>query len=464
MIDPINPPPGSLGMSIACSRIVSITTTSSVATPAATSHAPNHLPTLAMSETHWISSHLGGYSAHARGQARRSTRGDLMRQPRHLPALALGSALTLLSVSACMEPQPAPTLPERPSTEFRVDTLAEGLDKPWSVAPLPDGGALITEKPGTVKRLSPDGGLTTLTGGPTPYYVDDPQSQAGLFDVVLAPDFEASNRIFLSSAVGTPEDNATALFAATLREDRIIGLTEIFRATSKDTNAHYGAKIVAHPDGTVFLTTGDAFTLREEAQSADSTLGKVVRVGADGAIPSDNPELGDGTGPTAVWSLGHRNVQGLALDPATGELWEHEHGPRGGDELNLIAVGANYGWPIVTAGTDYNGLRISPFETSAEAGGGFTDPVHGWTPSIAASGLVIYRGDLFPEWQGDALVGALAGRSLRRIDLEDGASVGEEKLLADLDARIRDVREAPDGSVWILTNEDNSRLLRLAPK
>ena len=372
--------------------------------------------------------------------------------------LLLGMA-AVAALSACMEPQVAPDLPKRPSTEFTLTELAMGLDAPWSVMPLPDGGAVITEKSGGILRVSPDGSVAEVSGGPTPYYVDSGNSQAGLFDIVPARDFASTGNVFISSSYGTAEANGTALYTARLDGVTLEGLTEIFRSTPKDTNAHYGAKIVALPDGTVALSTGDGFVYRELAQSPDNTMGKVIRVNADGSIPADNP-FGN-----AVWSLGHRNVQGLALDPSTGELWEHEHGPRGGDELNLIKRGANYGWPVVTTGTDYNGLRISPFESAD----GFAPFVHDWVPSVAPSGLVIYRGALFPEWQGDALVGALAGKSLRRVDLENGQSAGEEIILADLGVRIRDVREAPDGSVWVLTNETSEdgfpagRLLRLAP-
>ena len=365
-----------------------------------------------------------------------------------MAAVSVGAMLA----SACLEPQPAPNVAERPSTEFEVTELAGGFDLPWSVAPLPDGGALVTERKGTMKRVSPDGGVADVSGAPAVYFA--PGGQAGLFDVVLDPGFAETGKVWISYAGGTPEANATAL--ATGRLDGVVleDLTEVWRATEKDTANHFGGKIVALPDGTVALTTGDGFVYREAAQDLDNTMGKVVRLNADGSVPEDNPR-------GAVWSYGHRNVQGLALDSATGELWEHEHGPRGGDELNLIEAGQNYGWPVATEGRDYNGARVSPFDEVE----GMRGPVHGWTPSIAPSGLVIYRGGLFPEWQGDALVGALAGKALHRIDLENGASVGEEKLLGDLGVRIRDVREAPDGSVWVLTNEGaESRLLRVAPK
>ena len=380
--------------------------------------------------------------------------------------VAAGLGLASMGLVACMEPQVAPDLPAPDMSRLDVSELAGGLSTPWSVMPLPDGGAIVAEKAGRIVRVSTDGSVADVSGGPTPYYVASGNSQAGLFDIVPANDFADTGNVFISSAYGTAEANGTALYAARLNGVRLEGLTEIFRSTPKDTNAHYGAKVVPLPDGTVAMSTGDGFVYREQAQDTSNTMGKVVRVGADGSIPADNP-FGN-----AVWSFGHRNVQGLALDRVTGELWEHEHGPRGGDELNLIEAGNNYGWPLVTTGTDYNGLRISPFETSDDYAGF----VHDWTPSIAPAGLVIYRGDMFPEWQGDAIVGALAGQSVRRVDLEDGASVGESILFrtrrvpgegesADDTgwSRIRDVREAADGSLYVITNEgDRSRLLRIA--
>ena len=368
-------------------------------------------------------------------------------------------SVVAVSFAGCMEPQVAPDLADVPSTTFQVDVLASGLNGPWSVAPFADGGGLIAEKSGRLLRLSPDGTLAEVAGLPEIYYLDNPQSQAGMFDVVLAPDFGESGTVYLSYAAGTEDANATAMARAVLNGNVLEDVREIFRGTPKDTNAHFGAKILPLPDGTIALSTGDGFAYREAAQDIDSYLGKIIRVNADGSIPTDNP-FREGGAP-AVVSYGHRNVQGLALDRETGLIWEHEHGPRGGDELNRIEKAANYGWPVATTGTDYNGARISPFETVD----GFTPYVHQWTPSIAPSGLVIYRGEMFPEWQGDALVGALAGKSLRRVDLENGAVVGEEILLGDFEARIRDVREAADGSVWVLTNEgEESRLLRLSPK
>ena len=324
-------------------------------------------------------------------------------------------------VAGCMEPQVPPELPARASSAFAMTELAAGLDAPWSVAPLEDGGALITEKSGRLLRLRAGGTRVEIGGLPDDiHYLADPQSQAGLFDVVPAPDFAETGTLYISYAYGTAEANGTALVRARLQGERLEGIETLFRSTPKGTNAHYGAKVVVMPDGAVVMSTGDAFVLREAAQGLDNTLGKIVRVTDAGAD---------------VHSLGHRNPQGLALDRETGTLWEHEHGPRGGDELNRIEAGSNYGWPIVTEGVDYNGMRISPFETSAEAGGGFTDPVHGWTPSIAASGLAIYRGELFPGRVRAGPSPIIQNRTVRR-DRRGAGQDQRRRPLVVADARL----------------------------
>jgi len=374
-----------------------------------------------------------------------------------------GAAAAFLLLSGCLEPQPAPELQTRASTEFSLTTLAKGLDSPWSVAELPDGGFLITEKTGQLMRLSTSGARQLISGLPEDVFVS---GQGGVLDIVLAPDFDTTSEIYLSYAYGTKDANGTALLRAKLGSRALENLSEIFRAgPPKKASSHFGGKIAFLRDGTVVLTLGDGFAYREDAQKVDTDLGKLIRLTRDGGIPADNPFLGGEKASQSfnpqIYSLGHRNPQGLALDSETGILWSHEHGPRGGDELNIITAGENYGWPIATKGRDYQGARISPFESYE----GMVDPIHSWVPSIAPSGLVIYRGDLFPDWQGDALIGGLASRDLRRVDLENGKSVGEVDLLSDLEGRIRDVREARDGAVLILIeNGDDGRLLRLAPK
>lgn len=392
---------------------------------------------------------------------------------RILKIAACGAALML---AACQEPQIADVIATKPSTAFNIEVIGAGLQNPWSVSELPDGTLLVTEKAGRLYRYQ-SWGRQTLGGLPDDIYVS---GQGGLLDVVAAPDFEQTREIYLSYSYGNDDENGTALLRARLPENKLDNVdienaVVIFRADPpKAAASHFGGKIAFLPDDSLVLTLGDGFAYREDAQKGGTHLGKLVRMMRDGSVPEDNPFSSvtrDENGKIKsqdislhlphVYSIGHRNVQGLAYDAQSGVLWEHEHGPRGGDELNRIEPGANYGWPLATTGRDYQGARISPYETFP----GTVDPVHDWVPSIAPSGLTIYRGEMFPEWDGDALIGGLASRDLRRVDLENGQSVGEESLLADLDERIRDVRTARDGSVIILTEDaENGRLLRLTPK
>jgi len=370
----------------------------------------------------------------------------------------LFSLLVTLGLSACMEPQPAPELAEKPSTDFNVETIADGFASPWGVEVISENDYLITEKPGRLIRLI-EGVRAVVQGLPDDILAE---GQGGLLDVRLAPDYAETRELYISYAYGTMEANGTALMQATLDGTELINATTIFRASPpKSGSQHFGSRIAFLPDDTLVLTLGDGFGFREDAQKPGTHLGKIVRLTRDGGVPQDNPFLGQEDFKPQIYSMGHRNVQGLAYDAETDTLWQHEHGPRGGDELNIIRGGENHGWPLVTKGVDYNGARITPFEDKE----GYVDPIHSWVPSIAPSGLAIYRGDMFPEWDGDALIGGLASRDLRRVDLEKGKSVGETDLISDLDARIRDVRIAADGSVLILTDDaENGQLLRLSAK
>jgi len=371
-------------------------------------------------------------------------------------------------LSACLEAQPAPDLNSYPSTDFNIEVIADGLNTPWSVATLPGGEYLVTEKEGVLRHIDANGHMSVVHGGPDKIYTEQ---QAGLFDVVISSTSSPRPIIFLSYAFGDPSANGTALFRAELtRTNGQLTLTDgedVFKTTApKDTGAHFGGRITEMPDGMLILTLGDGFAYREAAQDKSSHFGKIVRLHPDGSAASDNPFVGQGDALPEIYSYGHRNVQGSHYDIPTQTLWTHEHGPRGGDELNLMKPGQNYGWPTATTGRDYNGAKISPFDHYD----GMISPVHDWTPSIAPSGLTIYRGDLFPEWNGDALVGGLAAKSLRRLDLEAGKVVGEDILFADLNARIRDVRTSQDGAILILTNTkkdmepSGGQLLRITPK
>ena len=363
-------------------------------------------------------------------------------------------SITAIVLSGCLEPQPSPDLKEQSVSEFSINIVAQNLKSPWSVTQINDD-YLITEKAGKLLRISGDSEID-ITGLPDDIFVS---GQGGLLDVVAAPDFTQTNEIYISYSYGNSDANGTALLRATLNNNTLENSTVIFRASPpKAAASHFGGRIVFLPDDTLVLTLGDGFAYREEAQNVNSHLGKTVRLNRDGGTPSDNPKL---DGKPQIYSLGHRNVQGLTYDSETGELWEHEHGPRGGDELNLIKAGANYGWPIATTGLDYNGAKITPFKEYD----GMINPVHDWVPSIAPSGLAIYRGNMFPEWNGDALVGGLVSRDVRRIDLENGKSKGEVSILSDLDERVRDVRIANDGAILVLTDDpENGKLLRITPK
>ena len=381
----------------------------------------------------------------------------------HLVKFGVSLAAALIVLTACHNAQPASDIPERASSEFRLTKLHDGLANPWSVAELPGGGYLITEKYGGLLHFTKQGARREVKNIPQDIFA---KGQGGLLDIVLAPDFAATQEVYLSYSYGEDDANGTALLRAKLIDDALENKTIIFRASPPKTAAsHFGGKILFLPDDTLLLSLGDGFAYREDAQKADTHLGKIVRLTRDGGVPADNPFLGQSKNERAfkpqIFSLGHRNVQGLARDPETGALWEHEHGPYGGDELNLLQSGKNYGWPLATKGRDYQGARISPYETFE----GTIDAVHGWSPSIAPSGLIIYRGAMFPEWNGDALIGGLASRDLRRIDLENGQSAAEEALLSDLNLRIRDVRQAGDGAILLLAEDGaNGQLLKLTPR
>lgn len=276
--------------------------------------------------------------------------------------------------------------------------------------------------------------------------------------LALAPDFEASAVLYLSYAVGTPEDNTTQLARARLVGDALVDLEVIFTAEPTRTRpVHYGGRMAWLADDTLLLTLGDGFDLREQAQNLGTHIGTIVRLRPDGSAPMDNPFVGSVAALDEIFSYGHRNPQGIVVDAASGTIWAHEHGPRGGDEINRLVAGENYGWPIATTGIDYSGARISPFESRPD----MRDPEWVWTPSIAPAGLALYRGDEFPDWQGDLLVASLAERSLRRVDLNDNEVIADELIELDIDDRLRDVRVSPSGGVYLLTDREDGQLLRL---
>ncbi|WP_236744093.1 PQQ-dependent sugar dehydrogenase [Marinobacter similis] len=317
----------------------------------------------------------------------------------------------------------------------------------------------MTERPGRLRRITAEGELVPKDVSGLPEVFSS--GQAGLFEVLISQDFASSGLVFLSYACGVESANHLCVARAKLGKDRLEDVEEIFRALpAKKGDAHYGGRMAQLPDASLIITLGDGFDFREQAQILGSHLGSVVRIGTDGVAPEDNPFIDSPDARPEVFSYGHRNVQGLVYDPVERLLISHEHGPRGGDEINVLRPGQNYGWPVISYGLDYTGARITPFTEYPN----MEQPLLQWTPSIAPSGMTRYRGELFPEWQGDLFVGALADRSVRRVEFVDGKAEDVEALFKDLKARIRDVVTGPDGALYLLTDESDGRVLRVTPK
>jgi glucose/arabinose dehydrogenase len=355
---------------------------------------------------------------------------------------------------------PPPIVADVAASPVRIayQEIATGLAFPWGIAFLPNGDALVTERDGRLRviragRLDP----APVTGMP-PVFAE---GQGGLFDVVLDPDFASNQRIYLSFAHGTSAANGTRIVRARFDGRALSEVTPIFTASPlKHGAAHFGGRMAILPDRSLVLTLGEGYAFKDDAQKLDNDFGKIVRLTLDGQPAPGNPYIGQSGQRAEIWSYGHRNVQGIVHDPATGVLWAHEHGPKGGDELNIIRPGVNYGWPTITYGVDYSGAIISPF-TSRD---GMEQPQAVWVPSIAPSGMIQYRGSLFALWRGDLIISALAGMQARRVDLEGARVVGQEKLFADLNARIRQVAEAPDGSIWLLIDSPDGKVIRATPR
>jgi glucose/arabinose dehydrogenase len=364
----------------------------------------------------------------------------------HFLALAAG----LLAVSNA---HAADTVP-------RVQVVAEGLQIPWGLVFLPDGRMLVTERAGRMRIVGADGRVSDPLSGMPEVHA---QGQAGLHDVVLSPQFERDQTIFFVYAERTSNGARTAVSRARLDLEgmRLRMVTRIF-AQKDDPGGghHFGARLVFDRDGMLFVTLGDRNQMRERSQRLDSHLGKIVRIAPDGSVPKDNPFVGQRGALPEIWSYGHRNVQGAALHPETGVLWTNEHGPRGGDEVNIGKAGANYGWPEVTHGRSY--ATRQPFGEATERDD-VEPPVHYWVPvSVAPSGMAFHSGRSFPQWKGDLFIGALRGQKLIRLQLDGDRVVAEHALLENMNSRIRDVREGPDGYLYLL-DETRGRILRLVP-
>lgn len=400
--------------------------------------------------------------------------------------LALGSAIACLGAAGCATTANLQAdLPVAAQTEgaatvrsdlplsaqagdnpgIRNVTVADNLEYPWGVAWLPDGAMLVTERLGQLRILR-DGVLdpNPVPGVPAVFT----ENQGGLLDIVVHPNFAENRLVYFAYSHGTIEANRTRIARATFDGSTLQDWQVIFEVDPvKSRGQHFGSRLMWLPDGTLLAAIGDGGNppiqlqgelIRQQAQNLDSHLGKVVRMNEDGSVPSDNPFTDDTAAEPQVWSYGHRNIQGLAFDPATSRIWATEHGSRGGDEVNLVVAGENYGWPLATYSREYSGGLISPEQSLP----GMVDPRLVWTPSIAPSGLAFYSGDRFPQWQGNLFAGGLVSQDVRRIELDaSGNVVGEESIA--IGQRVRDVRQGPDGFLYVLTDERNGQLIRIEP-
>ncbi len=369
--------------------------------------------------------------------------------------LVLVSAITDAGLAFAQAPRsPTPAVIDAP---LRVTEVAQGLDHPWGLAFLPDGRMLVTERVGRLQLFDRNGtnprsigGLPTIqTGG-----------QAGLLGLALSPNFAQDRLVYFSFAEAGEGGAGTAVARGRLGETALENMQVIWRQTPKvGGRNHWGSRLVFARDGTLFITTGERYNERDRAQDVTSTLGKVVRINPDGTIPADNPFVKREGARPEIWSYGHRNLQGAALHPVTGQVWTIEHGPRGGDEVNIPQAGRNYGWPVITYGIDYSGAKIG--EGTAKAG--MEQPIYYWDPVIAPSGATFYTGNAFPAWQGSLFIGSLTPGGLVRLQLDGSRVVNEERYLRDA-GRVRDVVQGPDGFLYLLTDESNGRLLRVQPR
>lgn len=369
--------------------------------------------------------------------------------------LATASAIALVLTAPAL----ASEVQESEQANFTVETVVEGLEFPWSIDFLPDGAMLVTEREGRLRVIEADGSLRTdpVAGLPEDLIV---VRQGGLMDVRIAPDFETSRHVYFSYAQGTEGANGTALARGALNTGMtaLEDVEVLFRANiDKAAGFHFGGRILFNEDGTLFLTLGDGGRTIEEAQDPSNHLGTVVRLNPDGSIPAGNPDIEAGA--AGVFSFGHRNVQGIDRNPATGSVWTTEHGPRGGDEINILQPGANFGWPTVTYGINYNGSVI----TEERDRPGFEPPIWYWRPSIAPAGMAFYTGDAFEHWQGDLFHAALAGMTLQRMEISGDRVIGVEDLLTDREQRFRDVRIGPDGFIYVLVDDIDGEVIRLVP-
>jgi glucose/arabinose dehydrogenase len=342
---------------------------------------------------------------------------------------------------------------------YTIETIAKGLDYPWALAFLPDGDLLVTERTGQIRRVSQNTVSEPLVGLPKDIYV---QGQGGLLDVVLHPNYHINGWLYLSYTVGSDDKNALQVMRAKLSGNQLIQQQIMFTVSPfKDTPVHFAGRMTFLPDNSLLITSGDGFDYREDAQRLNNLLGKVIRINDDGSIPANNPFLSEDVDSLSnyVFTYGHRNAQAILYDPSRGVIFSNEHGPDGGDELNIIQAGVNYGWPVITFGNDYIGGRISPFTDYPN----MQQPLIDWTPSIAPSGMAVHSGELFKALNGDLLISVLKFKEVRWVQMDGINVVGQASLLKELGQRMRDVRVHPDGSIYVLTDSAQGKVLRVVP-
>ena len=373
----------------------------------------------------------------------------------------LRSAATLAafcSAAAFAAPATAQEVIESEQESFTVETVAQGLAFPWSLAFLPSGEMLVSERDGALRVITGEGlREAAVSGLPEDLVVE---RQGGLLDLAPAPDFADSRLLYFTYSEGSPEANRIVLAHGRLNEalTALDDVEDLFKVNfEKERGFHFGGRILFNDDGTLFVTLGDGGNYQDEAQNPENHLGTVVRLNLDGSVPADNPEI-EGAAP-GVYSYGHRNVQGIGRHPETGSVIAHEHGARGGDEVNVLRPGANYGWPVITYGINYNGTTI----TEDREADGMEQPIWYWNPSIAPAGLAFYDGEAFANWSGDLFVAALAGMTLQRLEMDGDRVISTEDLLTERDQRFRDVRVGPDGEIYVLVDDLEGDVLRLSP-
>jgi glucose/arabinose dehydrogenase len=381
----------------------------------------------------------------------------------HITRLARLAVFAAWALAACGPAAAVDAVRDTEKARIRVETFTDGLVHPWAIAFLPDGRALVTERPGRLRLVGTGGALSApLTGVPGV----DARGQGGLLDVAIDPEFAASRLVYLSFAeTGPGGTTSTAVARGRLAPDDggLEAVEVIFRQEPKVLSTlHYGSRLVFDGGGHLFVTMGERSDarFRTQAQDLSSLLGKIARITSDGAIPGDNPFVGRDDARAEIWAYGIRNSQAAALHPETGDLWEIEHGPRGGDEINVVRPGANYGWPVVSHGVNYSG---TPVGSGRSGMAGAVGPIHQWTPVIAPSGMLFYGGEAFPGWSGNLFVGGLRSTALVRLELDGETVAHEERIIDDLGLRIRDVAEGPDGALYLATDHSDGQILKISP-